>query len=83
MKKFFELNKRNNYKRKYQLIKKPIFQLNEYKTRINNFSSLMEPESLAFISSNKLQIMSNDIYYKFRQNSNFFYLTGFSEHNSV
>ena len=39
----------------------------------------MEPDGLAIILSGEAPIYSNDVHYRFRQNSDFFYLTGFEE----
>lgn len=40
---------------------------------------MMKNKSLAFVPSNMTTIMTNDIPYTYRQNSNFYYLTGFIE----
>ncbi|MCK5883230.1 MAG: aminopeptidase P family protein [Bacteriovoracaceae bacterium] len=40
-------------------------------------------EGIIFIPSEELKIRSNDTQYPFRQNSNFLYLTGFTEPNSL
>ena len=40
-------------------------------------------DGIAIIPSGSLKQRSNDTEYSFRQNSNFYYLTGFNEANSV
>ena len=43
----------------------------------------MKPGSIAIIPSASEKSRNSDVHYPFRQNSNFFYLTGFNEPNSV
>jgi Xaa-Pro aminopeptidase len=43
----------------------------------------MKTNSIAIIPSNMTTIMTHDIPYTFRQNSNFYYLTGFMEPTSI
>lgn len=43
----------------------------------------MEPDSIALVSAAPQVARSNDTEYPYRQNSDFFYLTGFEEHNAV
>lgn len=45
--------------------------------------SLMEQDSIAIIPSAELSVRSNDTEYKFRQDSDFYYLSGFLEPESV
>ena len=53
-----------------------------YKNRRNKLFAEME-EGVAFIPSNELVTRSNDTEHPFRQDSNFYYLTGFLEENSI
>ena len=55
----------------------------EYQKRRQTLMTQMEDDSIAIIPSAGLQTRSNDTEYKFRQDSDFFYLTGFLEPNSV
>ena len=43
----------------------------------------MEDNSILVLSSSKLVSRNNDTTFPFRQDSNFYYLTGFNEPNSV
>jgi len=43
----------------------------------------MEPNSVAIIPSAREATRSNDTHYRFRQDSDFFYLTGFEEPNAI
>ena len=45
--------------------------------------ALMEPNSVAILASSRLQMRNSDVDFPFRQDSNFYYLTGFSEPESV
>ena len=53
-----------------------------YSNRRSLLISKME-EGVAVIPSNELYTRSNDTEHPFRQNSNFYYFTGFLETNSV
>ena len=55
----------------------------EYKTRRKTLASSLKENSVAVLFSAKPQIRSNDTEYPYRQNSNFYYLTGFKEDNSA
>jgi Xaa-Pro aminopeptidase len=59
------------------------FPVEEFKSRIAKFCSHMQKNSIALIPSNMTTIMTHDIPYTFRQNSNFYYLTGFCEPGSL
>ena len=59
------------------------FTLSEFQKRREKFSDLMMKNSIAIIPSNMTTIMTHDIPYTFRQNSNFYYLTGFMEPTSI
>ncbi len=54
----------------------------EYKNRRDSLSSKLAKNSISVVSSSKHKIRSNDTEYPYRQNSNFYYLTGFKEDNS-
>ena len=48
-----------------------------------SFSKKLKPNSIAIINSNDEQFRTGDQFYKFRQNSDFFYLTGIDQEKSV
>lgn len=48
-----------------------------------NLRKLMPKNSVAIFFTNPEQVRSNDVYYEYHQDPNFFYLTGFTEPNSV
>ncbi|MBL0707674.1 MAG: aminopeptidase P N-terminal domain-containing protein [Sulfurimonas sp.] len=54
----------------------------EYKKRRDIFSKKLKDNSIAIFSSAKPKIRSNDTEYPYRQDSNFYYLSGFKEDNS-
>ncbi len=54
----------------------------EYKKRRNRLLKKLKPNSISIITSATYKVRSNDTEYPFRQNSNFYYLTGFTEDNS-
>jgi Xaa-Pro aminopeptidase len=47
-----------------------------YKARREKFMSQMAPNSIAILRSAPMRTMSNDVKYLYRQNSDFYYLTG-------
>ena len=53
-----------------------------YKQRRDRFQVMME-EGIAVLGNAKLQTRSNDTEYPYRPNSDFYYLSGFEEDNSV
>ncbi|MBD3796559.1 MAG: aminopeptidase P N-terminal domain-containing protein [Campylobacterales bacterium] len=55
----------------------------EYKKRRERFAKQMEKNSVAVFFSAEQKVRSNDTEYPYRQESNFYYLTGFKEDNSV
>ena len=57
--------------------------LNIYKARRAEVAKRMEDNSILILSSSKLVSRNNDTTFPFRQDSNFFYLTGFQEPDSV
>ena len=55
----------------------------EYEKRRKKLASSLKSGSLALLCSAEPKIRSNDTEYPYRQNSNFYYLTGFKEERSV
>lgn len=55
----------------------------EFARRRKNLMDLMEPNSIAIIPSAREQVRSRDTEFPFRQDSDFFYLCGFNEPDSV
>jgi len=55
----------------------------EYKKRRDILASRMSKNSVAVLFSATNKVRSNDTDYPFRQNSNFYYLSGFKEDNST
>ena len=55
----------------------------EYSARRNRVAKALKPNSIAILFSADMQTRSNDTEYPFRQNSNFYYLSGFKEDNSI
>ena len=55
----------------------------EYKKRRTNFAKTLKGNSIAVLMSATPKTRSNDTEYPYRQNSNFYYLTGFKEDNSA
>tara|TARA_R110002110_G_scaffold205066_7_gene416932 strand:- start:55379 stop:56692 length:1314 start_codon:yes stop_codon:yes gene_type:complete len=55
----------------------------EFARRRKHFMGLMEPNSIAIIPSAREQVRSRDTHYAFRQDSDFYYLTGFVEPDAV
>ena len=55
----------------------------EYARRRRNLMGLMEPNSIAIIPSARQQLRSRDTEFHFRQDSDFYYLSGFSEPEAV
>lgn len=56
---------------------------NEFARRRRDLMSLMVPNSIAIIAAAPERIRSNDTEYRYRQNSDFYYLTGFNEPEAV
>jgi Xaa-Pro aminopeptidase len=54
-----------------------------YKTRRSEFLQKMKKKSVALLFSTTPKTRSNDTEYPYRQDSDFYYLTGFKEDNSV
>ena len=55
----------------------------EFARRRKNLMALMEPNSIAIIPSSSEQVRSRDTVFPFRQDSDFYYLTGFNEPEAV
>ena len=55
----------------------------EFARRRKNLMAQMEPNSIAIIPSSREQVRSRDTEYPFRQDSDFYYLSGFSEPDAV
>jgi Xaa-Pro aminopeptidase len=55
----------------------------EYKKRRLTLAKKLKSNSVAIIFSSEMKTRSNDTEYEYRQDSNFYYLTGFKEDNSA
>jgi Xaa-Pro aminopeptidase len=55
----------------------------EYARRRKNFMAHMEPNSIAIIPAAREQVRSRDTEYPYRQDSDFYYLSGFTEPEAV
>ena len=55
----------------------------EYARRRRHLTAAMEPNSIAIIPSSREQVRSRDTHFPFRQDSDFYYLSGFSEPDAV
>ena len=55
----------------------------EFARRRDNLMAMMEPNSIAIVPTASVKIRSRDIEYPFRPDSNFLYLTGFTEPEAV
>ncbi len=55
----------------------------EFSRRRHNLMAQLEPNSIAIIASASPSIRNRDVEYPFRQDSDFYYLSGFAEPNSV
>ncbi|PCH62971.1 MAG: Xaa-Pro aminopeptidase [SAR86 cluster bacterium] len=55
----------------------------EFQQRRKELMAQMEPKSIALLEAASLKIRNNDAEYQYRQNSDFFYLTGFTEENAL
>lgn len=63
--------------------KGPRISLQDFSCRRDDLMSMMEPNSIAILPSATLMTRNSDVEYKFRQDSDFHYLTGFDEPESV
>jgi Xaa-Pro aminopeptidase len=59
-----------------------MIQESEYKKRRDKLLKSMKNNSVGVLFSAKHKIRSNDTEYPFRQDSNFYYMSGFKEDNS-
>ena len=57
--------------------------LHEYRQRRQTLADRLPPNSCAIVPGAPLKIMSNDIPFRFRQDSSLRYLCGFHEHDAV
>ncbi len=55
----------------------------EYKSRRTELAKTLDNNSVAVMFSSSYKLRSNDTEYPYRQNSNFYYLTGFKEDRSI
>lgn len=55
----------------------------EYKTRREKLAKMLQKDSVAIIFAANEQIRNGDAHFRFRQDSNFYYLTGFNEPQAV
>ena len=55
----------------------------ELKQRRKELMAQMEPNSIALLAAAPLHIRNNDSEYPYRQNSDFYYLTGFNEEDAL
>jgi len=55
----------------------------EFKNRREELMDMMGKGSMAILSAAPMQIRSHDIHYPYRQDSNFYYLTGFPEPDAL
>ncbi len=55
----------------------------EYQERRRRLAEQLPPESVAIIPAAQEVLRNGDAHYRFRQDSNFYYLTGFSEPNAL
>lgn len=57
--------------------------IREFKARRKELMAQMEPNSIALLASAAPRIRNNDAAYQYRQNSDFYYLTGFTEEQAL
>src|SRR5256886_13030583 len=53
------------------------------KPQLSEFMRRMDPNSVAIIPAAREAVRSHDTNYRYRQNSDFFYLTGFEEPDAI
>src|SRR6266581_8734894 len=53
------------------------------KPQLTEFMRRMDPKSVAIIPAAREAVRSHDTNYRYRQNSDFFYLTGFEEPDAI
>lgn len=59
------------------------FTIGDFAARRKKLIESMEERTVFIILSNEKQLRNSDVSYKFRQDSSFWYLTGFGEENSI
>jgi Xaa-Pro aminopeptidase len=57
--------------------------MDEFKNRRNKLAQQLSNDSIMLLRGAKLQHRNSDVEYFFRQNSDFYYLTGFAEPDAV
>jgi len=57
--------------------------MNIFTQRRNKLGKLMDNNSLCIIESSPERVRNNDVFFPFRQDSNFFYLTGYNEPHAI
>ena len=55
----------------------------EFVRRRKQLMQMMDPGSVAILPAAPMRIRNRDVEYQYRQDSDFYYLTGFSEHDAV
>src|SRR4051812_43630131 len=55
----------------------------EFARRRRNLMAQMEPDSIAIVPAAREKIRNRDVEFPFRQDSDFYYLTGFAEPDAV
>ncbi len=58
-------------------------ELDEYRGRRERLIQAIGPDNVAIVPSSREQVRNRDVHYKFRQDSDFWYLTGFNEPDSI
>lgn len=57
--------------------------ITEYKERRKRLAKLLPQGAIAIVFAASLKLRNGDVHYKFRQDSNFYYLTGFNEPDAI
>ncbi len=57
--------------------------MSEHLERIRKVQSLLQPKQALLLFANSYKMRNRDVEYKFRQDSNYYYLTGISEANGI
>ncbi|MEX1237360.1 MAG: aminopeptidase P N-terminal domain-containing protein, partial [Pseudomonadales bacterium] len=61
----------------------PRISMKEFARRRRELMALMEPGSIAIVPGSTRANRNSDVEYQFRQDSDFYYLTGFTEADSL
>lgn len=64
-------------------MRKPRENMDFFKQRRKNLSQIIGENSALILTANPEYIRNNDVHYSYRQDSNFYYLTGFEEPESI